>query len=230
MAAVAAEAPVGGNKHVPTSTSTAAPTRHGEREGSFVPSDVVGYEHFEQTNGAWLPKDDPVETHPAASKEGIFALPQKGEESVDMVFFVDAEAAEKGVGGTRPVTLGGDAQGTAVPSGNGQEQDVATGVMNSDFSEAFREDGEIDWDCPCMKPIMDSPCKDQFKSSFLCFLRSTEEPQGADCGEQFKSFAACVNENEEYFNQKADEAMQAKDKRDAAAAEAAAATPVTKSE
>lgn len=58
--------------------------------------------------------------------------------------------------------------------------------------EAFNEEtGEINWDCPCIAPMVKPPCGEIFKEAFACFVYSKEEPKGVDCVEQFRAMQEC---------------------------------------
>lgn len=48
------------------------------------------------------------------------------------------------------------------------------------------ETGEFNWDCSCLGGMAHGPCGEEFKSSFSCFMLSTEEPKGMNCIEHFK--------------------------------------------
>ncbi|KAI8911754.1 armadillo-type protein [Gorgonomyces haynaldii] len=57
--------------------------------------------------------------------------------------------------------------------------------------QAYNEEtGEINWDCPCIAPMVKPPCGDTFKEAFSCFVYSKEEPKGLDCVEQFRAMQA----------------------------------------
>ncbi|XP_057296651.1 mitochondrial intermembrane space import and assembly protein 40-B-like [Hydractinia symbiolongicarpus] len=55
----------------------------------------------------------------------------------------------------------------------------------------IKENGEINWNCPCLQGMADGPCGESFKDAFSCFHYSEAEPKGADCLEQFKSMQEC---------------------------------------
>ncbi|RKO84934.1 hypothetical protein BDK51DRAFT_11812, partial [Blyttiomyces helicus] len=61
--------------------------------------------------------------------------------------------------------------------------------------------GEINWDCPCLGPMVQPPCGDAFKAAFSCFVYSTEEPKGVDCIEQFRAMQACFKEHPEIYGE-----------------------------
>ena len=52
--------------------------------------------------------------------------------------------------------------------------------------------GDINWKCPCLGGIIQSPCGDEFKSAFSCFHYSEGEPKGIECIDSFKQFQNCV--------------------------------------
>ncbi|KAI6661067.1 hypothetical protein LOD99_13789 [Oopsacas minuta] len=52
--------------------------------------------------------------------------------------------------------------------------------------------GDINWKCPCLGGIADSPCGEEFKDAFTCFHYSEGEIKGAECIESFKKFQTCV--------------------------------------
>lgn len=68
--------------------------------------------------------------------------------------------------------------------------------------EAFNpETGEINWDCPCLGPMVQPPCGEKFKAAFSCFVYSTEEPKGLDCIEQFREMQKCFQQYPEIYGE-----------------------------
>ncbi|KAI8900245.1 hypothetical protein BC833DRAFT_549587 [Globomyces pollinis-pini] len=61
------------------------------------------------------------------------------------------------------------------------------------------ETGEINWDCPCLGPMVQPPCGEKFKEAFSCFVYSKEEPKGADCVEQFREMQKCFQANPDIY-------------------------------
>ncbi|KAI8713386.1 Mitochondrial intermembrane space import and assembly protein 40 [Fusarium sp. LHS14.1] len=53
------------------------------------------------------------------------------------------------------------------------------------------ETGEFNWDCSCLGGMAHGPCGEEFKSSFSCFMLSTDEPKGMNCIEHFKVMQEC---------------------------------------
>lgn len=52
--------------------------------------------------------------------------------------------------------------------------------------------GEINWACPCLGNMVVGPCSIEFRESLSCFHKSTAEPKGSDCLEQFKEMNECM--------------------------------------
>jgi intermembrane space import and assembly protein 40 len=67
------------------------------------------------------------------------------------------------------------------------------------------ETGEINWDCPCLGPMVQPPCGDKFKLAFSCFVYSKQEPKGSDCIEQFREMQACFQDNPQIYGELADD-------------------------
>merc|ERR1711988_817281 len=56
----------------------------------------------------------------------------------------------------------------------------------------IKENGEINWDCPCLGGMATGPCGPQFREAFSCFHFSEEEPKGSECYDQFKTMQDCM--------------------------------------
>lgn len=67
------------------------------------------------------------------------------------------------------------------------------------LNKAIGEDGEINWDCPCLKDALEPPCGDKFKEAFSCYFRSTSSPKGAECVNAFEAMQKCYEENREIY-------------------------------
>lgn len=63
----------------------------------------------------------------------------------------------------------------------------------------IKEDGSINWDCPCLQGMGNGPCGEEFKDAFACFHYSEEEPKGANCLEQFKAMQDCFLKHPEIY-------------------------------
>lgn len=55
----------------------------------------------------------------------------------------------------------------------------------------IKENGEINWDCPCLQGMAYGPCGEQFKAAFSCFHYSEADPKGTDCIPQFRDMQEC---------------------------------------
>jgi intermembrane space import and assembly protein 40 len=54
------------------------------------------------------------------------------------------------------------------------------------------ENGDINWNCPCLGGMATGPCGNEFREAFSCFHFSQEEDKGSDCFEQFKGMQECM--------------------------------------
>ena len=80
------------------------------------------------------------------------------------------------------------------------EPDNAETENPQNEQEAYNpETGEINWDCPCIAPMIQPPCGDKFKEAFSCFVYSTQEPKGSECIEQFREMQACFQAHPEIY-------------------------------
>jgi mitochondrial intermembrane space import and assembly protein 40 len=66
-------------------------------------------------------------------------------------------------------------------------------------TQALQPDGEINWDCPCLKGMAHGTCGEDFKSAFSCFVFSKEEVRGSDCFEQFSKMQNCILSHPEEY-------------------------------
>eukprot|EP00658_Telonema_sp_P-2_P020395 TRINITY_DN18065_c0_g1_i1.p1 TRINITY_DN18065_c0_g1~~TRINITY_DN18065_c0_g1_i1.p1 ORF type:complete len:254 (+),score=60.59 TRINITY_DN18065_c0_g1_i1:201-962(+) len=60
-------------------------------------------------------------------------------------------------------------------------------------------DYEDPFECPCIQELIHSPCGEQFKSAYMCFLNSEEEQKGMDCVELFMAMQDCFQLHPEIF-------------------------------
>lgn len=72
-------------------------------------------------------------------------------------------------------------------------------TINEDEWGVILPTGEINWKCPCLGGIVDSPCGEDFKEAFSCFHYSEGEMKGIECIESFKKFQSCVETHPEVF-------------------------------
>ncbi|KAL2670710.1 hypothetical protein Neosp_014509 [[Neocosmospora] mangrovei] len=78
-----------------------------------------------------------------------------------------------------PETQSGVQSGMAADDASESEDKSQQGAYNP-------ETGEFNWDCSCLGGMAHGPCGEEFKSSFSCFMLSTEQPKGMNCIEHFK--------------------------------------------
>jgi len=78
----------------------------------------------------------------------------------------------------------------------------------------IKENGEINWDCPCLQGMADGPCGEPFKDAFSCFHYSEVEPKGVDCLEQFKSMQDCFLSYPEIYGSLDDDIKESETKDD----------------
>jgi len=55
------------------------------------------------------------------------------------------------------------------------------------------EDGDINWDCPCLGGMPIGPCGVEFREAFTCFHTSEADPKGADCLDAFRIMTECMS-------------------------------------
>jgi intermembrane space import and assembly protein 40 len=71
--------------------------------------------------------------------------------------------------------------------------------------QAYNEEtGEIDWDCPCLGNMVKPPCGDIFKEAFTCFVKSKQEPKGAECVQQFRAMTECFQKHPDIYGERED--------------------------
>jgi mitochondrial intermembrane space import and assembly protein 40 len=71
-----------------------------------------------------------------------------------------------------------------------------------DFNESINQNGEINWDCPCLKEALEPPCGDAFKLAFSCYFNSKTSPKGSDCVKLFEDMQKCYEINRELYYKK----------------------------
>lgn len=79
---------------------------------------------------------------------------------------------------------------------------VSNPLLPGDESEAvglIKENGDINWDCPCLQGMGSGPCGEQFKDAFSCFHYSESEPKGSDCLQQFQDMQECFLKKPEVY-------------------------------
>ena len=94
---------------------------------------------------------------------------------------------------------------------NDEKEQEKTENNSNAQQEAFNEEtGEINWDCPCLGPMVKPPCGDKFKEAFSCFVYSKEEPKGLDCVEQFRAMQECFKQHPDIYGEDFDDEEQEK--------------------
>ncbi|KNC83607.1 hypothetical protein SARC_04142 [Sphaeroforma arctica JP610] len=74
-------------------------------------------------------------------------------------------------------------------------------VDPDDQRTAIGPDGEIDWDCPCLKGMAHGTCGQEFRDAFSCFAKSEAEPKGMDCVDAFELMQGCIKAHPEEYGQ-----------------------------
>ncbi|XP_053698107.1 mitochondrial intermembrane space import and assembly protein 40-B [Sabethes cyaneus] len=54
------------------------------------------------------------------------------------------------------------------------------------------ENGDINWNCPCLGGMATGPCGVEFRDAFSCFHYSEAQPKGSDCYDAFKTMQDCM--------------------------------------
>ncbi len=54
------------------------------------------------------------------------------------------------------------------------------------------ENGEINWNCPCLGGMASGPCGVEFRYAFSCFHYSEADPKGSDCIDNFRTMQECM--------------------------------------
>lgn len=55
------------------------------------------------------------------------------------------------------------------------------------------DNGEINWNCPCLGGMATGPCGVEFREAFSCFHYSEAQPKGSDCYDAFKTMQDCMS-------------------------------------
>merc|ERR1711992_492549 len=66
------------------------------------------------------------------------------------------------------------------------------------------EEGDINWDCPCLGSMPSGPCGVEFREAFSCFHHSEAEPKGTDCLGKFMEMNECMKRYPELYPDSAD--------------------------
>jgi len=101
----------------------------------------------------------------------------EGSEGKDQVIFLTEEDAKKP---------------SSVVLPDASKDDAPQGLIT--------EDGNINWNCPCLGGMAVGPCGVEFREAFSCFHYSEAEPKGADCVDKFQSMQECMQRYPELYD------------------------------
>ena len=65
-------------------------------------------------------------------------------------------------------------------------------------------------ECPCMKPLRDTSCRDEFDAALTCFMKADEETRASDCADKFVELHQCMVKHSEEFQEFAEELVKHK--------------------
>ncbi|XP_067941147.1 mitochondrial intermembrane space import and assembly protein 40-B-like [Watersipora subatra] len=69
----------------------------------------------------------------------------------------------------------------------------------------IKENGEINWGCPCLGGMATGPCGQEFREAFSCFHYSKEEMKGSECVELFQKMSECMSQYPDLYPENNDE-------------------------
>lgn len=78
-------------------------------------------------------------------------------------------------------------------------------------SGLVKEDGSLNWSCPCLGGMATGPCGVEFREAFQCFHYSEADPKGSDCLEPFREMSKCMSEFPGVYGNKEDNVMNVND-------------------
>ena len=65
-------------------------------------------------------------------------------------------------------------------------------------------------ECPCVKPLRDTSCRDEFDAALTCFMKADEETRASDCADKFVELHQCMVKHSEEFQEFAEELVKHK--------------------
>ena len=65
-------------------------------------------------------------------------------------------------------------------------------------------------ECPCVKPLRDTSCRDEFDAALTCFMKAEEETRASDCADKFVELHQCMVKHSEEFQEFAEELVKHK--------------------
>lgn len=67
------------------------------------------------------------------------------------------------------------------------------------------DEGDINWDCPCLGSMPSGPCGVEFREAFSCFHHSEAEPKGTDCLGKFMEMNDCMKRHPDLYPESAED-------------------------
>mgnify|MGYP004367415385 FL=1 len=65
-------------------------------------------------------------------------------------------------------------------------------------------------ECPCVKPLRDTSCGEEFEMALTCFMKADEETRASDCADRFVALHQCMVKHSEEFKEFAEELVKHK--------------------
>lgn len=65
-------------------------------------------------------------------------------------------------------------------------------------------------ECPCVKPLRDTSCREEFDLALTCFMKADEATRASDCADRFVALHQCMVKHSEEFKEFAEELMKHK--------------------
>ena len=111
---------------------------------------------------------------------------------------------------------------------NEREEEKATSASSSSSSSSSPLDGmaeaiekgahlptveeriKVALECPCVKPLRDTSCREEFDQALTCFMKADEETRASDCADRFVALHQCMVKHSEEFKEFAEELVKHK--------------------
>ena len=65
-------------------------------------------------------------------------------------------------------------------------------------------------ECPCVKPLRDTSCREEFDLALTCFMKADEATRASDCADRFVALHQCMVKHSEEFKEFAEELVKHK--------------------
>jgi len=65
-------------------------------------------------------------------------------------------------------------------------------------------------ECPCVKPLRDTSCGEEFDMALTCFMKADEATRASDCADRFVALHQCMVKHSEEFKEFAEELVKHK--------------------